>query len=223
MSSHNNLFLVAPSQVNRISQRNVAILSMILNRIGVPDVLQEFVIALYATGNWDRSDWDEISLMRMARRITSNPEHQNRALRRLRDKCPEFFRWQDGQYFKIVERRIIEERTETYKTKVRYNLLIYKDISKVMEIPPDSLEKDVRSKVEEVFFIYPQQPESAREPRIRSKKSLSRSMIRALNKYVDRMGGPDMAAMELSDVIEEAKNLKAIEKFLQLLCQMRGF
>lgn len=194
MSSNNNFpALVAPSQIGRMTQRNVGIIHMILNRIGVPDSLHEFVIALYVSGNWDNTEWDEISLMRMARNISSNESNFKSAYYRLKRRSPEFFRWQEGQWFRLVER---EKAKDRMKTKSKYKLLIYKEITHLVEMPLESFQKNIRAEVDKVFWYVPEEANLPKEGHPRESKGAARRAAMALKRLV-----------ECTNSIQEARDL----------------
>jgi len=207
-------------QFQSLSQRNVGIIYMILNRLGVPSNLHEFVIALYVSGNWEVADTEEISLMRMARNISSGEDNQRKAYNRLRLSSPEFFKWQAGQYFWIVEREIVKDDDKSYKTRSRYKLLIYRQIQMVMDMPQESFQKDIRAKVEEVFMGYPEEANPPKQSKPRGIESDITAIENALRRLVSKTGSVEAAFVEIS---EEAKESELLRRVLQLAGQLERF
>lgn len=204
--------LVAPSQISRMTQRNIGIIHMILNRVGVPENLQEFVIAIYASGNWDKTEWDAISLMRMARCVTSNPDDQKKAYNRLRKRSPEFFKWQDGQWFRIIEREKRKDDRKSHKTSVRYKLLIYPEIVRILEMPAESFQKKIREEVERMFAMFPSEPNPPKETLPKEIRYDVEAIDKAIKRLIGKAGSAEQA-------LEEIRKSESFEHLLQLACQ----
>ena len=204
-----NFKLHLASNYHGFTKRNMAIWSMILNRLGLPDTFEESVRAIYTSGNWDETEWDEITIMRMARSLTSNLKDQERLYNRLKKNIPKFFEWQSEQSFKIIDRQIINERAQKYKTKARFNFLLYDIVVALFDLPQNLSQKAVRMTVEETLKSYPKVDRPPRRSRKRSSRSVIKSISTNINELIEIDGSKVLAACEASnnEVIVEFSKL----------------
>jgi hypothetical protein len=212
-----NFKLVLASDSHGFTKRNMKIWDMVLNRLGLPDHLHEFVRGIYLAGNWEETEWDEITLMRIARNLTSDDITQLKIYNRLKKNCPRFFEWQEDQSFIIIGREIINEKTYTHKTKARYSFLLYDLVFQLFNLPKMSLSA-LRMAVNEALKDYPEVEKPSRKPKKRKIKSIARSYIRNANELIDLTGSVEVAAVEVDSenfgdekVIDLAKALLKIK------------
>jgi hypothetical protein len=209
--------LIQATDSYHFSKRNLKIWDMILNRLGLPDHLHEFVRAVYLAGNWEETEWEEITLMRMARNITSDDISQLKAFNRLKKNSPKFFEWQSQQSFLIIDREIINEHAHTHKTKARYNFMLYEMVLSLFNLPKLPL-KSIRGLVNEALKDYPELVKPSRKPKKRKIKSVARAYIRDAHEIIELTGSVQLAAIEIE---EENLNDEKITDLAKNLLQLK--
>lgn len=195
-----NFKLVPPSEFHIVSKRNMKIWDMILNRLGLPDHLHEAVRAIFVSGNWDQVDgMEEITIKRMAKNITSNEDDLQRIYNRLKKNIPRFFEWQDNQPFEIIQREIISDRAQKYRTKAKYRFLLYDLVVQLFSLAKEETLWAVRRAVDVGLENYPKVDKPPRKPKRKKIKSLARAYIRNANEIIDLTGSIDLAAVEIEE------------------------
>lgn len=202
-----NFKLIQASDSHAFTKRNMKIWDMILNRLGLPDHLHEPVRAIYVSGNWDEvNGMEEITTMRMARNLTSNQSDLQRIYNRLKKSIPRLFEWQDNQPFIIIEREIINEKTDRYKTKARYNFLLYDIVFKLFNLPKEMSLTAVRVAVDKTLKDYPRVDKPSRKPKKRKLKSAVLAYIHNASEVIDLAGSIELAAVEIDE--ENSSNIE---------------
>lgn len=136
-----------------ITKRNMSIWAMCMNRLGLPETLHEPVYAIYVSGNWQHTMWDKISIMRMARALSTNENVQIKIANRLKKSLPKFFQWQSEQSFQIVDR--VSEKQQL-KTIYSYAFLLYDILIQVMSLPENTPQKKIRAALDFLLKDYPE-------------------------------------------------------------------
>lgn len=212
-----NFKLIQAADAHGFSKRNMGIWDMILNRLGLPEHLHEPVRAIYKAGNWDRTEWDTIPIIRMAENITSNQVDLERIYNRLKKSIPRLFDWQGEQTFTIIDREIINERAQKYKTKARYRFLLYDLVDQLFNLPTNMPLEDVRKTVDESLKDYPMVDKPPRKPRKKRAKTLIKSISHNINELIEIEGSKESAAYDASedDVIADFARSVTLIKNLQ--------
>jgi hypothetical protein len=210
------LYLARDSQ--SFTKRNMKIWDMILNRLGLPDHLHEFVRGIYLAGNWDETEWDEITLMRIARNLTSDDATQLKVYNRIKKACPRFFEWQQPQPFSVIDREIINEHAQKYKTKSRYRFPLYSLVVGLFNLPRNTSLKATREAVNDALKDYPEVEKPTRKPKKRKVKSIRRAVVHNINILTDLVGSPELAAIEVD---EESLGDEKITLFAKSLVQIK--
>jgi hypothetical protein len=213
-----NFKLIQASDSHSFTKRNMKIWDMLLNRLGLPDHLHEFVRGIYLSGNWEQSEWDEITLMRIARNLTPDDTIQLKIYNRLKKNSSKFFEWQDQQPFSILEREIINDHAQKYKTKAKYNFRLYDLVVELFNLPRDLSLKAIRGLVNNKLKDYPKIEKPPRGPKRRKIKSIARAYIRDAREIMELTGSPQLAAIEIDEenlgdkkIIDLAKSLLQIK------------
>lgn len=202
----------------KISKRNIGIFSMVLNRLNLPARLHEFVFGVYVAGNFiDNTSPDEMSLMRIARSLTSDPVVQLKVYNRLKQNSPKFFEWQDKQTFSIIGREILKENSQRHKTKVRYWFLIHDAIAHLFNLPKELSQRYLRAEVDRIFKDIPKEEKPKRKPRAKKAKSVAKALMRNSKELLELVGSSEVAALyvieqKLSD--EDFQNLLSLAEAL---------
>lgn len=187
-----------------LTRRNMGIFSMFMNGFGLPDVLQEFVLAVFVAGNWDKTDgYDEIPLMRMAKSLATDLTSQNKLYNRLKRKSPEFFRWQENRGFVIIDRIILHEHTTHHKTKAKYKFVGYDEIVSLLKLPPRTPAIYVRQAVEVSLAKYPSLVPAVRKTRRKRPETTVKAAIRNIQETIELTGSIAAANLYFKD---EAKS-----------------
>ena len=166
-----------------MNKRNMGIFYMVLNYLGVPDHLHEFVIGCYLAGQWDTGEMEEISLMKMARSLTHDNSVQLKAFNRLKKNSPKFFDWQSTKSFTIIERVIIHEHTTHHKTKAKYRFTLSELIHRLFNLPIEFSTAAIKRSVDRVMRDYP----SIKSPARRSPQKRPESVAKAVHKNIQML------------------------------------
>lgn len=211
--------LIHPSDAHAFTKRNMKIWDMILNRLGLPDHLHEFVRGIYVSGNWDETEWEIISLMRIARQLTTDNDTQVRVYYRLKKNCPKFFEWQEQQSFTIIDREILTERAHRYKTKARYNFLLHDLVTRLFNLPKNTHLTLVKEAVDGALESYPKVAPTSRKPKKRKIKTVAKAIVTNITELIDLTGSPERAAVEVD---EENLGEDKITPFAKSLLQIKN-
>jgi hypothetical protein len=199
-----------------LSRRNMAIFDMWLNGLGIPDVFQEVVSAIFVAGNWDRhEELEEITQKRLARALSPMADEPfHKVFNRLKKKIPEFFNWQEEKDFVIIYREKIQSYQTNGKVKVRYGFPHYAPLMKLFLIDPNASQRDIRTKVEEeckrVVSLKIRKDEKAQK--IRDQKSWARSVAKAVKGLRESSADFNNFIVELHEILE--KDVEIAEKHL---------
>lgn len=216
--SPDNFKLVQASEHTPLSKRNMAIFDMVMNRLGVPDHLHEFVRAVFLSGNWDRIDgWDEISLMRMARALATDENTMLRVYNRLKKNSPKFFKWQDGQTITIIDRVVLHEHTGNHKVKAKYLFVFFDLISNLWNLPLKMTQAAIRKAVDTAMKDFPIIEKPKRKTRRKKPESLANAAANNLLELQQETGTLEATALyfmeaygasdELAQIILRIKDL----------------
>lgn len=216
-----NFKLAHPDEFPAISRRNIKIWNMLLNRIGVPETLHEPVTAILVTGNWDDvKDYEEITVMRMARNMTINIQDQQRLYNRLKKSLPKFFDWQSHQSYQIISREIVNERAQKYKTKARYKFLIYDIVHQLFQLPMKTtiagIQRAVEIALRDVPILDTPQEKMGKQ---KDPDQLAKSVIRKIEELEQEAGSAASAAIYLEFADENGK----LREIIRLLERERSF
>jgi hypothetical protein len=194
-----NFKLAHPDEFPAISRRNIKIWNMLLNRLGIPETLHEPVTAILVTGNWeDVKDFEEITVMRMARNMTINFNDQQRLYNRLKKSLPKFFDWQSHQSYQIIDREIIHDQGQKYKTKARYQFLIYEIVHKLFSLPSNTTLVGVQRAVERALESIPiQEVLSEKRSRPKDPDKLAKRTLRDLDDLEQVTGSMESAVIQM--------------------------
>lgn len=224
-----NFKLILAADSHRLSKRSMKIWDMLLNRLGLPEHLHEFVRGIYLAGNWDETEWDEITLMRVARNLTTEDAAQLKVYNRLKKNCPKFFEWQDQQSFEVIQREIINEHAQKYKTKARYRFLLWELVVRLFNLPDNLSLKAIRGVVNDELKDYPKIEKPPRKSKRRKIKSIARAYIRDAREITELAGSPERAAVEIDEenlgdekIIDLAKSLLQIKDLEYFSGGIRG-
>lgn len=194
------------SDLPNLNRRAMGIFSMFLNGLGIPDTLQEFVVAVFVTGNWDKTDgYDEITLMRMAKTLCNEPISQGKLYNRLKKKSPDFFKWQETKNLTLIDRVILHEHTTHHKTKAKYKFVGYEEIAKLFELPPGTPMIYIRQAVSITLEHYPTlQAPMPKKSRRKRPESTAKAAIRMANETIELTGSIEAANLYLEEAAKES-------------------
>lgn len=187
------------SEQSTISKRNMGIFYMVLNYLGLPDHLHEFVIATFLAGNWNTDEMEEISLMRMARALAHDRVVQLKIYNRLKKNSPKFFTWQDKQSFTIIDRLIIHEHTTHHKTKAKYRFLLAKLVHKLFDLPIEMSPTATRRAVDRSMQGFPSIKPPIRKPKQKRPESVARAIRKNIQTLIDLTGSQVGAILYLKE------------------------
>lgn len=191
---------ISQEDIAGLTRRNMGILSMLLNSLNVPDLLHEFVAAVFIAGNWDATkEYDEITLQRMAKSMASNLPAQRKLYNRLKQKSPKFFRWQEAQEILIIDRIILHEHTTHHKTKAKYKFIGYDQIKVLFQLPPRTPLLYIRQAMEDVLSNYPNLQVQAKKPKRKRPESTAKASLRAAEETVELTGSIAAANLYLEE------------------------
>lgn len=190
-----NFKLIPLEEGARLTKRNLGVLSMVFNYFGLPQHLHEFVTGILVAGNWDETEWDQITLMRIARNLSSDELAQQRVNNRLKHNSPKFFKWQETQEFTLIERVILNDRTAPNKTKAKYRFPLYPIIQRLFNLPKNLTRAALRRTVEETLSAYPRVTPTPRKPRRKKAETAAAAIIRNINELMELTGSIQAAAL----------------------------
>lgn len=195
-----------------ISRRNMGIFYMVLNYLGVPDHLHEFVIGTYLAGSWNTNEMEEISLMKMARSISHDNKTQLKVYNRLKKNSPKFFDWQAKQTFTIIERILIHEHTTHHKTKAKYRFLLGALIRRLFNLPVELSAAAIRRTVDRVMTQYPsiQSPTRKRNPK--RPESVAKAVHKNIDILIELTGSRQAAILYLAEASPDGELMAWIGK-----------
>lgn len=186
-----------------LTKRNIGILSMLLNNLNVPDLLQEFVIAVFVSGDWDGSnEYNEITLQKMSKSLASNLPAQRKLYNRLKQKSPKFFKWQDAKGIIVIDRIILHEHTTHHKTKAKYKFINYEEIKSLFELPLETPHAAIRRGMDEILTRYPTLESQTRRPKRKRPESTAKAAIRSAEETIELTGSIEAANLYLQDAGE---------------------
>lgn len=202
-----NFKLAHPDEFPTISRRNIKIWNMLLNRIGIPETLHEPVTAILVTGNWeDVKDFEQITVMRMARNMTININDQQRLYNRLKKSLPKFFDWQSRQSYQIIAREIIHERAQKFKTKAQYKFLIYEIVHDLFCLPVKTTLAGIQRAVERALENVPiLEAPLEKEGHKKDLDQIARATIRKIEEVIEEAGSMASAIVHLEFADERGK------------------
>lgn len=213
--SPQNFNLVSQSEQAPITKRNMGIFDMVLNRLGLPDHLHEFVLAVFVSGNWDRIEgWDEISMMRMARSLATDEITMLRVYNRLKKNSPKFFKWQEEQSFTIIDRVLLREHTARHKTKAKYFFTLYDLIANLFNLDKRMTQVNVRRAVDKALSAFPILEKPKRSTRRKRPESVAQAIIRNIAELKDLTGSLEASALYIIEANFESLDLGHLAKGL---------
>lgn len=203
-----------------LTRRNTEILQTFLNKIGVPDTLQEFVIDLYIAGNFRSSDEiKELNLYKIARCVTTDPEIFKLVYYRLKRKSPLFFEWQSYQSITLIRREIVNKKEkDKYKTRIKYQFHLLDDLNMLFELPLETSREEMQSIMRDIL----ENTSRAAKPKKSKPKDKAdaafKKMVKGMQEYLLHSGSVDLTAFAIENAMETAyefPNSKIIKKILK--------
>lgn len=220
--SRQNFKLIQAADSHGFTKRNMGIWSMVLNRLGLPDVFEESVRAIYVSGNWGYTEGgDEITMLRMARNLSSDDVIQLKIYNRLKKNLPRFFEWQDQQPFIIIEREIINDYAFSFKTKARYRFCLWDIIDSLFNLPTSIPQTAIRKAVGDALKDYPTVEKPAKRAKKRKVKSISRAIIQNITDLINVTGSVPLAAVETSSENIITENPSLLIEFIEAILKLK--
>lgn len=188
------------ADIPAISRRNMAIFAMVMNSLDLPDSLHEFAYAVFEAGNWDKTDeYDEISIMRMAKACTSDAVTQHKLYNRLKQKSPKFFEWQEKKSFTLIERIVLHEHTTHHKTKAKYKFTLYKKIESLFLIPLGTSSAAIKRSVAKALKDLPTVEPVSRRSRRKRPETTAKAAVRGVLETYELTGSIEVTNLYLAD------------------------
>ena len=205
MEDYTNIKWIPQSDLPNLNRRAMGIFSMFLNGLGISDTLQEFVVAVFVAGNWDKTDgYDEIPLMRMAKALANEPISQGRLYNRLKKKSPDYFKWQESQNLTLIDRIIIHEHTTHHKTKAKYKFIGYEEIAALFRLPVGTPMAYIREAVAKALSMYPALIPVVKRTRRKKPETTARAATRMANETIELTGSIEAANLYLEEASRES-------------------
>lgn len=216
--------LIQASRATGLSIRNVAILTMFLNQLGMDNCLHEFVIAVLVSENWDLvSGMSEIALKKMARKISADDGQVfNKVYNRLKRNKVEFERWQSEQSFVFIPMETTRYSKETGQCRARYGFPHYKSIVKLFALPEDLPEVKIRLEVyrEALKILGKSTPTKVKRKKTRSHEAMASTITRTSYDLMDSTGSPEMAAVYIGESDNGPEGKGTIKELVDALSKL---
>lgn len=204
---------ISQADIPGLTRRNIGILNMFLNSLKVPDLLHEFVTAVFVAGNWDKTkEYDEIPLQRLAKSMTSDLPAQRKLYNRLKTKSPKFFKWQDSKGILIIDRIILHEHTTHHKTKAKYKFIGYDEIKELFLLPPRTPLIYVKEAMADLLAMYPTLDVQAKKSRRKRPESTAKASVKAAEETIELTGSVAAANLYLEEASKSGNLLLLIKE-----------
>lgn len=209
--AYTNYKWISQADIPGLTRRNMGILSMFLNGLDIPDLLHEFVAAVFIAGNWDATkEYDEIPLQRLAKAMTSDLPAQRKLYNRLKHKSPKFFKWQEAQETLIIDRIILHEHTTHHKTKAKYKFIGYDQLKDLFILPPRTPLIYIKQAMEDLLSIYPALKVPVKRAKRKRPESTAKASLKAAQETVELTGSIAAANLYLEEAAQSGNLLLLI-------------
>jgi hypothetical protein len=185
--------------------------------LGIPEGFQEFVIAVFVSGNWEETEEEEITLMRMARSISPGIDSTlsvKRTYERLKKSSVQYFKWQETQKFAPIPKEVTG--TGRY-TRARYKFPHYGLIQELFHLPLKFTQKQIRAEVSMALGNLALPPPTPRKKKERKAESVAASNARTLEELVALTSSPTEAGLHLSEAWRASLGDAVVEEIIRSL------
>lgn len=185
------------------TRRNMAIFAMLLNGLGIPDKFQEFVTAIFLSGNWDQhSGMEELPYKRLARNLSSLSDAvYSTVYNRIKRNAPAFLKWQEENHLGLILHESFKKPSERWP-RVRYGFPYYSKIAQLFSLDKSISQKEIRKMVEDTCKAMPRVERRKRVQRRRTLDSARESTARAILVLKDASSSDVEFQAELALVLE---------------------